>query len=101
MQQLRDGLHVPSLPFEAYITAIPQERATKLATGAMHFAHKLLAVVSKENEEVIESTFVAWYDKAGQQLLSMDPKSARDFEADEGSDDEEYFCEELASFPPG
>jgi hypothetical protein len=67
-----------------------------LASGAMEFSHKLLAVVHKEDEGAIKVTFQKWFVEKGRKLLSMDPEHASEFEAEpEDAEDSEYDCEDM------
>jgi hypothetical protein len=84
------------LPRTAYTEAIPEKRAAMLASGAMAFSHKLLAVVHKEDEREIEVTFEEWFKLKGRKLLSMDPKNAREHGAEpENEEDIEYDCQDM------
>lgn len=91
MQQLNNPIDPPEMSSADDIKPIPQKRAAALASGAMEFSHKLLAVVHKEDEGEIKVTFEEWFKLEGRKVLSMDPKSASEFKAksedeEEGSD---------------
>jgi hypothetical protein len=91
MQQLNNPIDPPEMPSFAFSEPIPEERAAVLASGAMEFSHKLLAVVHKEDEREIKVTFAKWFKEEGRKVLSMDPKNASEFKAksndeEEGSD---------------
>jgi len=80
------------MPSAAFTEPISEERAAVLAAGAMQFSHKLLAVVHKEDQREIKDTFKEWYKRSGRKVLSMDPKHASEFKAEdeeEGSDFED------------
>jgi hypothetical protein len=67
-----------------------------LASGAMEFSHKLLAVVHKEDEGAIKVTFQKRFVEKGRKLLSMDPKNAREHGAEpENEEDIEYDCQDM------
>ena len=87
LDELRKGLDEAEVPSAAFTEPIPEKRAAVLASGAMQFSHKLLAVVHKEDQREIKETFKEWYKRSGRKLLSMDPKHVSEFKAE--SEDEE------------
>ena len=91
MQQLNNPIDPPEMSSAAALKPIPEKRAAVLASGAMEFSHKLLAVVHKEDEGEIKVTYEEWFKLEGRKVLSMDVKHASEFKAksedeEEGSD---------------
>ena len=94
MEQLNEHIDPVEMPRAAFTKPISEQRAAMLASGAMQFSHKLLAVVHEEDEKEIKVTFEEWFKLEGRKVLSMDPKHASEFKAEpkdgeEGSDFED------------
>ena len=94
MEQLNNPIDPPEISSAHALKPIPHKRAAALASGAMEFSHKLLAVVHKEDEGEIKVTYEEWFKLEGRKVLSMDVKHASEFKAksedeEEGSDFED------------
>ena len=77
MKQLRQGLEAPPDLSTPRCHRIKPERATVLATKAMHFAHSLLAMVSTKTQAEVNLIFVHWWEDKGKDLLTMCKSEAR------------------------
>ena len=107
LRQLKDGCPQPALFSEDYITPIPEHQSNTLARGALHFACKLAAWLStNEQAKSLKDRLNVWYQTKGKEYTQLD-KNAQvlsDWVAteEEGLLEGEFDVPDLCSqLPPG
>ena len=96
-RQLKKGIHEPTLDRRDYVSSENQtnSRRKALARGALHFAMKLTAWLSvDENAQDLMERLTVWYDTTGRYLL-LDAIQEADIPSPSQDEDVEVDVQEL------